>query len=815
MSHNKYFLENFIDDEIIENIRSEILNFSLQDDSSIKYIKNINKFLQKNNIVLEDLIKNDLSHTIVYEYWQNILNIYKHMQSHTNWSKDTLNNYVISSSRIQEFLIFLFKISNNDLLDIFINNFNYLQDSYYFYMQTLKEKINEEYFSIKKVKKTNTILLDNQSNSYYSSLNIQPFKDDKITLFDHFFKLSDHYVEEVFSLSASNNIIDGRNPSGQFGKRIPFLIVDDITVEKLYYGKIEKNTSDETQKEYNQRYRKTQSPFYNKNAADLVNNEFFELVKNNDISSKYKRFKISKAISNSITKRNLDLQSNYNFPELKVIKNIFVKENRNQNIYFRVLLLSFLTGFEIKKLLHILLKIDTQVTYQITKSILKIKINKKVFASDILDTLYAEDIKRQECEIHLTEEIIRLWQNTQRDIEKYYSDRYSDGKYLSKIIEKSQQELEDDDLRYFLNNKTSTFQEIITELKNNLPQDKIKKIELLNIIDEISDDFYIDIDQYLKSVVNTYPKRIKLSLSAISKLSLHYYRQTSNRSELYLLYTRSITTNDEARLCYCATRDRLYDVELWITELYKKIFDSSTRDVDIFQSKNWVGSPYYIKNGYFKQFIFEITKIKSKNDIATFNLNMILIRYTLSLLLATRDFRNSCNLIDYSKSFQLLTIQEKSKNIYQSKRLIPLTNRANKIIENFYILKKKYNISSSSPVLLTNDAQEMDINKKNIKVFLTSLDTEIDQESIIFIENFISNVKLNFGRHVVTSFLSSTNIDKKYLDAFLNHFKMGTEDQGVYSNFDNQVYINTIIPKIEQIQKSYMPSFIKVGDYEY
>lgn len=815
MSHNKYFLENFIDDEIIENIRSEILNFSLQDDSSIKYIKNINKFLQKNNIVLEDLIKNDLSHTIVYEYWHNILNIYKHMQSHTNWSKDTLNNYVISSTRIQEFLIFLFKISNNDLLDIFINNFNYLQDSYYFYMQTLKEKINEEYFSIKKVKKTNTILLDNQSNSYYSSLNIQPFKDDKITLFDHFFKLSDHYVEEVFSLSASNNIIDGRNPSGQFGKRIPFLIVDDITVEKLYYGKIEKNTSDETQKEYNQRYRKTQSPFYNKNAADLVNNEFFELVKNNDISSKYKRFKISKAISNSITKRNLDLQSNYNFPELKVIKNIFVKENRNQNIYFRVLLLSFLTGFEIKKLLHILLKIDTQVTYQITKSILKIKINKKVFASDILDTLYAEDIKRQECEIHLTEEIIKLWQNTQRDIEKYYSDRYSDGKYLSKIIEKSQQELEDDDLRYFLNNKTSTFQEIITELKNNLPQDKIKKIELLNIIDEISDDFYIDIDQYLKSVVNTYPKRIKLSLSAISKLSLHYYRQTSNRSELYLLYTRSITTNDEARLCYCATRDRLYDVELWITELYKKIFDSSTRDVDIFQSKNWVGSPYYIKNGYFKQFIFEITKIKSKNDIATFNLNMILIRYTLSLLLATRDFRNSCNLIDYSKSFQLLTIQEKSKNIYQSKRLIPLTNRANKIIENFYILKKKYNISSSSPVLLTNDAQEMDINKKNIKVFLTSLDTEIDQESIIFIENFISNVKLNFGRHVVTSFLSSTNIDKKYLDAFLNHFKMGTEDQGVYSNFDNQDYINTIIAKIEQIQKSYMPSFIKVGDYEY
>ena len=80
-------------------------------------------------------------------------------------------------------------------------------------------------------------------------------------------------------------------------------------------------------------------------------------------------------------------------------------------------------------------------------------------------------------------------------------------------------------------------------------------------------------------------KRIKLSLSTISKLSLHYYRQTYNRSELYLLYTRSITTNDEARLCYCATRDRLYDVELWITELYKKIFDSQIFFLAIYPSQ--------------------------------------------------------------------------------------------------------------------------------------------------------------------------------------------------------------------------------------
>lgn len=79
----------------------------------------------------------------------------------------------------------------------------------------------------------------------------------------------------------------------------------------------------------------------------------------------------------------------------------------------------------------------------------------------------------------------------------------------------------------------------------------------------------------------------------------------------------------------------------------------------------------------------------------------------------------------------------------------------------------------------------------------------------------LSNIKLNFGRHVVTSFLSSTNIDKKYVDSFLNHFKMGTEDQGIYSNFNNQDYINTIMAKIDEIETNYMPSYIKVGDYDY
>ena len=48
------------------------------------------------------------------------------------------------------------------------------------------------------------------------------------------------------------------------------------------------------------------------------------------------------------------------------------------------------------------------------------------------------------------------------------------------LIEKSQHEFEDEDLRYFLNNKTSTFQEIITELKNNLSQEPLANSTIIN-----------------------------------------------------------------------------------------------------------------------------------------------------------------------------------------------------------------------------------------------------------------------------------------------------------------------------------------------
>ena len=814
--HNKLFLNTYFDDIKIINIRNEIIDFTNNDTFCMKYINNINKFLKKNKIDINANRNDDIFKYVVTEYWQNLLNIFKHIKNNSHWSYETMNDYLICATRIEELLIFLCHVNDNYLNEIFFKEIDYSIDCYYFYLQNIGKEVSEANFDIVKLNKINRVSLK-EDNFYLSSLNIQPFKGEQFTKLEYFFKLKDHYVEEIYSLSASNNIIEGRNPQGQFGERIAFEVIDDINIEKIIYEKNEKNLkdiSDETKKESYLKRRKIQSPLLDKNVANLINEEFYDLIQNNDISSKYKRFKISKAISNSITRENLKLESNYKFPELESIKDFFINKNSN-SIYKKVLLLSFLMGFELKKLLLILLKLDRQVIFSVKKSILKIKINKKIFAAEILDNYVAQDIKKQECELHLSENLIKLWQEIEREIELIFRNKYTDKQYVLNLAEKYEINFDKEELKPLFVSEESSFIKIIEDLKQKIPKEVLKKLESINIANNLIDDFEKETKEYLKKELKKNNKTLNLSLSAISKLSLHYYKIFNKRSDLHLLYSRSISTNDEARLCYCAIRDRLYNFEEWISSLYELIFSKNEEIISEIETNKWVGSPFYIKNGYYKQFIFELTKIKSNDDIINFNLNMIFIRYSLSLLIATRDYTTSCNLAEYSKKFKILTIQEKAKNVYHSKRLIPLTDRAIRIIDNFYLLKEEFKITSFVPCLVTVEGKEEILNEKNILKFFDSLDQELYKDTIYFLKSGIKNIKLNFGRHVTTSFLSSTDLNAEYLDAFLNHFKMGTEDQGIYSNFNNQDYQKQIIKKIEIIEENYLPKFVRIGKYEY
>ena len=44
---------------------------------------------------------------------------------------------------------------------------------------------------------------------------------------------------------------------------------------------------------------------------------------------------------------------------------------------------------------------------------------------------------------------------------------------------------------------------------------------------------------------------------------------------------------------------------------------------------------------------------------------------------------------------------------------------------------------------------------------------------------------------------------------------MGTEDQGMFSNIDNQEYIKSIINEMNVLEEEYFIKDIRIGKYEY
>jgi hypothetical protein len=165
---------------------------------------------------------------------------------------------------------------------------------------------------------------------------------------------------------------------------------------------------------------------------------------------------------------------------------------------------------------------------------------------------------------------------------------------------------------------------------------------------------------------------------------------------------------------------------------------------------------------------------------------------------------------------KILFLQEKAKNMFSSKREIPLSDRALEIIGWFEKVKQKYVLSSNVPVLLqledTGTMTEIQMSQKSIEEYLRLVcGDDKDKE---FILKFVRTTYLNFGRHVFTSFVSvDSSIPQKYIDAFLGHYSIGTEDQGRYTDFNNADYIATMRDVIKEIERHYFPLSIGVEKY--
>lgn len=521
--------------------------------------------------------------------------------------------------------------------------------------------------------------------------------------------------------------------------------------------------------------------------AYLDDNEYKIKIKSSDERSKYKKLQLNKAIGHLQAKYNLNLSSTYNIPKIELLA-IFLDSLDKKTMEYKLLVTSILLGIDPKRVISMKLKLITEL-----------KLVHKEYIQVNLTTAYAEIIG------------LELYEATKKNIE------YVIPSMLVEYLDNIEQELFEplkqkilDDKIIIGNDVTQKFNECknVKHLHNFMLEEmNTKKIK--DIYNSFLEEQHNNLSKYLRKQRNIFPKTIVLNIRNLHLYSFYFFKDIHKESDINLLFFKKKTANIHTILAYVASSTNIYRMSEWVEE-FGDILNIKLHKNSLTLKNEYSGSNKVVKAQQFKIFLSILMKIESNNKFLLGSIKMIYLRYIFSILLGTRKFHLSCNLKQYSKREQLLLIHEKAKNIYTSKRMIPLTESADRYIKYFYKLREDLNFNSYMPVLLDSSGASYDLTDESLliwlednkNIFLQSC-TEEEYEFIIF---FISSVVLDFGRHIFASKAhNNMEIFQEYTDAFLNHFSKGTQDQAIYSTFNNEEYIRQVRLLMKEIEKEYIP----------
>ncbi len=341
--------------------------------------------------------------------------------------------------------------------------------------------------------------------------------------------------------------------------------------------------------------------------------------------------------------------------------------------------------------------------------------------------------------------------------------------------------------------------------------DNLEKKIISQIYEELIKQYKDNLAKFLLHQMKLFNKRIVIYTKNLHLYSIHYFKLLHEESNINMLFLKNKTANIHTKLTYVQTTTKLMNMTKWINEFVRELqlLDSSS-DVKLIIDSDFSGSNKVKSPKDTKTFFKILTEIEMKNNFSNLTIRMIYIRYIFSISMASRKYYFSVNVKQYSTREKILFIHEKDKNLYTSKRIVPITILCDKYIQYFLKLRKKYQFNSYSPVIFLNNGSVQDFNNENLMIWfnenkeeLMSILTEQDFE---FMKNFIFSVVLDFGRHIFASKAhNDMNLAQDYIDAMLNHFENGTQDQGMYSLFDNKEYFTKIRNIIEEIEKEYIP----------
>ena len=814
-----------------------------------------------NSYTIELNIKQNNIHYLIEAFESCIIILFKHIKNEHEWADSSYKAYMSVVRKILEFLTYIIHLDNDEINNIYLNNYDSEKEkNYYSFLIKLSSSEESRHFKIingKTINKNNQnkyILLIESPNKIVDNKFIYRPVDNHTVIapsnkiqshIESWFKtqkVDKNIVWRIFVLSNSN----GRFTSANGGFRSKPIALE--TYEIINYIAIKNESLDqidsvESKKELESMQEKeVLSPILSEETAKDINQDFFKAVNDEQVSieSPYKQFLISKAISNSYINKNLPYRNDNKKPSLPKLKKFlqYCINNHLGSLFMDISIFSIILGYSLEKIIYSMLNFDKDLKYyKQKKSISKLNINvrKELFSEFANMKKYKLTFETSNIgEVYFIEEFEKKWLSTKSKLEYYIIYQMANIKSTNNLIvlalEKYQDELpfQLKELEKYIkiSKELQDFEEITKYCNANFSKRFIAQIEDINFLDFYISNLLNHQKKLLQKIKRKYPKTIELNFKNIGTLLLYYYKiYNPNNNEFSILITQNISKNDEAKLKYASLPKRLISYETWIYQLtiHLGLDDYFNNSASKYLPQNIdynkkIGSNNLFPKGNFKNFLLELNKLNFDDEIICFNICMIYLRYVFSIQLISRDIiETSSNVSQFSKHFNILTIHEKVYNVNAGKRIIPLTKMAVQNIETFYKLKNTYNLESYSPVLLKinnkNELEEIDATRKNITIFLEELNNEYEYSVNNYILNFVRYTKLNFGRHIITSEMIERGIETSLIDACMNHYVLGKEDQGIYSLFDNSKYIDIVRNIISEIEEDYIPLGLSVEEF--
>ena len=502
-----------------------------------------------------------------------------------------------------------------------------------------------------------------------------------------------------------------------------------------------------------------------------------------DIGNRFMQYKKNISFSASITKSKLLLKTEYKIPEVNHLKEFIHYISSNNEANFNeiedfskgIFILSIVFGFTVDDAISFLYNENKNIK-RLQNGRISVAIDSELFAKYRVNPLLQK---------------------------RSFTINYVLQDYMHRLINKLINHI------FLFSNLAYYFKNMKWERLSKVPliriSNNIRAIVSKNRIDNFS-KFKEDYLSSMKKLINEFDKEINIDFKNMWKITLSFSKLFFKDDTIAMLSIAKYQKNDTAKLSYSSTEKfsqkhslllesicNALDIPNAISRLLNieyKIYNHTFSSVEpIFLGSH--KAVYYKDSKKFFESLYELI-FKEDDKTKKFNLVSIYIRYSMSILCATRDFKNSSTIKNISFFMHTQMITEKSESKLNGIRIIPLCETIERIIKYYNQICNDHGIYLDCISLYDND-KLVKFDKKIAFKIIASITNDK------FINDFIKYVPLNTGRHIINQYKIEKKLNSIYIETFLGHYISGAEQLGIYSPLHIPGYIHYIRENMQNI----------------